>query len=298
MIRNILVPLDGSSLGDRAIPLAVRVARFHGAKLALVTVYPGPTVIPPPMLLVGDPRLAEEERASVERRLERVSHRVARATPLPIEHFLLEGNVIDALEAAVQRLKPDLVVMSTHGRGGVTRAWLGSVAEGLLRRVHVPVLLNRGKLETSVRGDTTLPFQRVMVGLDGTRESEAVVDEVLRLMGDSPFHLTLAHVVSPAPVMLAHLEDESAMDHIRGQYLEPIAARVRNSKRSVSVSTTTHNSAARALIDLATDEKSDLIALRTHARHGLPRVLLGSVADKVIRLSHVPVLVLTPSGTT
>ncbi len=296
MIRTILVPLDGSPLGDRAIPLAVRVARYHGARIALVTVYPGPTVLPPPMLMVGDPALAAEERAAMERRLERIRHRVARATPVPIEHFISEGTVVDELESAVLRMKPDLVVMSTHGRGGLTRAWLGSVAEGLLRRVHVPVLLNRGRLESSARSETTLPFTRVLIGLDGTPESESVIDEVFRLMGDAPFHLTLAHVVSPAPVMMASLVDEPAIDQVRTHYLEPLAARLRDAKRSVTVFATSHNSAARALVELAASDHSDLIALRTHGRHGIPRVVLGSVTDKVIRMARVPVLVLAKPG--
>lgn len=292
MIRRILVPLDGSSLGDRAIPLAARIARVHGASLDLVTVFHGPTVLPPPMIMVGDPALAVEERATVERRLERVSARIARATPLTIRHHILEGGVVDELAGAVESLKPDLVVMSTHGRGGLTRAWLGSVAEGLLRRVHVPVLLNRGKLETSVQGDVTLPFARVLVGLDGTPESEKVLDEVDALMGNAPYHVTLAHVISPSPVMLANLVDQPAIDQVKTGYLEPLAERLRTSTRSMSVVSTSHNSAARALIELARDEDVDLIALRTHARHGIPRVVLGSVADKVIRMSHVPVLVL------
>jgi nucleotide-binding universal stress UspA family protein len=291
MIRNVLVPLDGSPLSDRAIPLAVRVARFHGARLTLLSVYETRGLLPPPTMAIAEAAVDTGEHERVERRLERIARRIMRAAPVHVGHVVRQGVVIDEIVAAVDALGSDLIVMNTHGRGGIARAWLGSVTDGLLRRVHIPVLLQRGALTSGVQGDASLPFARVLVGLDGSAESEAALEDVIHLLGDSASELSLLHVIAPAPVMLANLQDQTAIDQIRAQYLEPLASRWRTTSRSVHVDAISHNSAARALLDHAQHVKADLIVVRTHGRRGVARTILGSVADKIIRVSRVPVLV-------
>ncbi|MBK8247468.1 MAG: universal stress protein [Gemmatimonadetes bacterium] len=293
MTRSILVPLDGSAISERAIPVAAALARHHHAHLHLVRVFLPLTaraVNAPPL----DPTFDEEQRARAARALQRMARRIHRATQLEVSPQVRVGHTIDEIEAAAREVSADLVVMTTHGRGGVSRAWLGSVTETLLRHLHVPVLVTRQRLDLSTMLARGVPFTKVLLPVDGTPESEEVIDDVSRLLHGVPLDLTLAHVVSPSPVMLANLEDASAVHAVEHEYLMPLAAKWRDERRAVHTVVLTANSAARALADLAHAGAFDLIAMRTHARHGIARFALGSVADKLLRLTTRPVYVRGP----
>ena len=291
MIRSILVPMDGSPFGDRALPLAFALAQFHSARVALATVH---TALPPSRTQgapVIDPAFDNDRRASAAQHLDRAVSLARDVGCRDPQRFLLDGEVLDRLEVFVRDYEIDLVVMSTHGRGGAARAWLGSVAEGLLRRVSVPVLLTRVKHRMPERGERLVPFSRVLVALDGSAVGEHIVDEVIRLMGSAPVHVTLAHVIQPAQTALSPLVPSAIDAEVREHFLEPIASRIRSEGGTASVHVVVHGHAARALVALARSEQSDLIALSTHGHRSLQRLLLGNVADKIIRSSPVPVLV-------
>ncbi|MBL8982188.1 MAG: universal stress protein [Gemmatimonadetes bacterium] len=293
MTRCILVPLDGSPLSERAIPVAAGLARHHRAALHLVRVFPPMTVRginAPPI----DPTFDAEQRQRGERTLQRMARRIHRATQLEVTPHVRVGNTIDEIEAAARAVNADLVVLTTHGRGGVSRAWLGSVTETLLRHIHTPVLVTRQRLDLSTMLARGVPFSKVLIPVDGSPESEEVIGDVSELLHSVPIDLTLAHVVSPSPVMLANLQDEGAVHAVEHEYLMPLAAKWRDERRSVHTVVLTANSAARALADLAHAGGFDLIAMRTHARQGMSRFALGSVADKVLRLTTRPVYVRGP----
>ncbi len=293
MPRCILVPLDGSPLSERAIPVAAAVARHHHAVLHLVRVFPPLTVKAvnaPPL----DPTFQLEQQATAGRALQRTARRVHRATQLDVQHHVRVGEIVDEIEATSREVGADLIVMTTHGRGGVSRAFLGSVTETLLRHLRIPVLVTRQRIDLTTILARGVPFTKVLIPVDGSPESEEIIEDVSRLLHDVPIEITLAHVVSPSPVMMANLEDEGAVHAIEHQYLMPLAAKWRDARRQVHTVVQTSNGAARALADLAHAGKFDLIAMRTHARRGMPRFALGSVADKVLRLTTRPVYVRGP----
>ncbi len=296
MIRSILVPLDGSLFASRAFPLALGLAKYHAASLALATVYhpllPSRTQGASPI----DPSYDNDQRASLLEHLDRLAFQASQVGCRDPQPFVLEGVVVDCLEAFIRDHHIDLVVMSTHGRGGFSRAWLGSVAEGLLRRVAVPLLLTRFKHKMPTRRQRLFPFTRALVALDGSPSSERAIDEVIRLCGDAPVHLTLAHVVAPTQTLLSPLLTSQFEEDVRRSYLEPLAARLLTEGRSVSVEVVVHGHTARALVGLAKRDGADLIAVSSSGVGGLPRFLMGSVVDKVIRSSLLPVLVHVPAG--
>jgi nucleotide-binding universal stress UspA family protein len=293
MTRCIVVPLDGSPLSERAIPVAAGLARHHNAALHLVRVFPPLTAraVSAPAI---DPTFEAEQRAQAGRSLQRMARRIHRATQLEVTPHVRVGGVVDEIEAAAREVHADLVVMTTHGRGGVSRAWLGSVTETLLRHLQIPVLVTRQRMDLTTMLARGVPFTKVLIPVDGTPESEEVIEDVSRLLHDVPLDITLAHVVSPSPVMMANLEDESAVHAVEHGYLMPLAAKWRDERRSVHTVVQTANSAARALADLAHAGNYELVAMRTHARHGMARFALGSVADKVLRLTTRPVYVRGP----
>ncbi len=223
-----------------------------------------------------------------------MARRIHRATQLEVTPHVRVGHVVDEIEMAARDVLADLVVLTSHGRGGVSRAWLGSVTETLLRHLRVPVLVTRQRLDLTTMLARGVPFTKILVPVDASPESEEVIDDVSKLLPGAPIELTLAHVVNPAPVAMANLDDGSAVHAVEHEYLMPLAARLRDGRRSVHTVVLTANSAARALADLAHAGTFDLIAMRTHARRGMARFALGSVADKVLRLTTRPVYVRGP----
>ena len=297
MYGVILVPVDGSPLGERSLSLAIPVAEQHGARLVLLHVHQPP----PPITAIGggvpvrDPGLDHHLRNERQKYLERLTARLRRETALAIEPVFREGPVIPTIESFIREAGVDLIVMSTHGRGGFRRLWLGSVADGLLRRAPVPLLLIRGGRGRSSPGSAAPPFSRILVPLDGSPLAERAVEEAQKLVGSSPAHLTLAHVVHPALMLVSQLGGprggEQAQAQARAWYLEPLAERLRSESLTVSTEVVVHTSVHRGLLDLAKHTDADLIAITSQGQGGVQRLLLGSVADKLIRSATSPMLV-------
>jgi nucleotide-binding universal stress UspA family protein len=186
--------------------------------------------------------------------------------------------------------------MTTHGHGGVNRLWLGSVADRILRRVPVPVLLLR-----LTGGTLHSEFRRIVVALDGSAEGERPLEPALALGSPTrDAHYTLVQVVEP-PVSLitrAAISPARVRPHWREQqensvrsYLERVATRLRSQGVGVATEVIAARGVGEEVLGLAQRIGADLIVVGTHAARGMERLLLGSVADKVIRGSTQPVLV-------
>ncbi|GGJ69360.1 universal stress protein [Deinococcus aquiradiocola] len=150
MFERILVTTDGSPLATLALPVAADLARRYGSAVTLLYVVPpayAPVALAEGMAYAYDDAL-EQERISAE--TERVVGNALRVLDLPdvtvVRAHDTGLSVQDCIAEHVARLDARLVVMSTHGRGGLAHLFLGSVAEGVLRHVHVPVLLVRDAL--------------------------------------------------------------------------------------------------------------------------------------------------------
>lgn len=301
MYRVIMVPLDGSPFGERAIPLALRIARHTGASLELAHVFTSTPWTPD---VPAADRLYTVAKEGMREELDRLITRVATKgrVPVPVTVSLLEGEIVSALEAHVEARGVDLVVMTTHGRGGVSRAWLGSVADALVRRLRIPVLLARPG--TVGRGGADAPpVRKVLVPLDGSPFAEGVLDRALALGTPFRTHYLLLRVVTPIPtVRLQHGGKHARLDYADVEeqerqaqdYLAGVAERIRRPGTPVNIRTIVHRQPARAILNVARDSKPDLIALSAHGRGALGRIMLGSVADKVVRGAAVPTLVYRP----
>ena len=304
MYRTILVPLDGSPFGERAIPLALRIARHTGAALELAHVHEHVTY--GGMAPAADRRLDADVKQGMRKELEALRDRLAAKVGLPVTASFLEGEVVPALQAHVESRGIDLVVMTTHGRGGVSRAWLGSVADGLVRRLHIPVVFARPR--TAGRGGVDAPpVRRVVVPLDGSPFAEEVLERALRLGTPNRTEYLLLRVVTPIPAVPlpypggdtpVHESELEWQEQEAERYLTAVAERVRRPGVPVNVRVVTHAQPARAILDVARELDADLIALSAHGHGTLGRLLLGSVADKVIRGAAVPTLVYRPPALT
>jgi nucleotide-binding universal stress UspA family protein len=297
MFRSILVPLDGSDFGETALPLAIGLARHSGARLHLLHVRPE---LPPlwSALPQRDTPLRESADRSARQYLGRVCDDVSNEINESVSFDLVDGPVPEAIADYAGRHGIDLIVMTTHGRGGLQRAWLGSVASDLIRRSTPPLLLIR----PSTRGRRARPRvpRSVLVPLDGSAESESVLPHALELAGVRDATVTLLHIIEPifllgdeglglTPVAL---EAGATADRIeRGRtYLAGVADRLAAEGHAVRTEVLNDVDPPGAILRYAGEHGSDVIAMSTHGRSGLARLAAGSVSDKVVRGGRLPVL--------
>jgi nucleotide-binding universal stress UspA family protein len=213
---------------------------------------------------------------------------------------VLDGAVTQVISEYAQTNHADLLVMTTHGRGPMSRAWLGSVADELIRHVSVPLLLLRPEDEKPATPGPS-EFKNILIALDGTIRSEAIVspsEELAKMFGAE---VTFIRVVPPGPVHGLELVGKPyASDSLEMWRQMRLAANEQLTKQagtltkhglSVRTLLIEHNHAAQAILEEAKKQKCDLIAMETHGRAGISRMVFGSVADKVIRGTTCAVLV-------
>lgn len=302
MYRSIMVPLDGSSFGEHALPLARSIARRTGARMQLTYVYvPGqPLVmdaIPP-----YDRGFEAQDRARDRAYLERLAERMDPHGSIDVTVTMLDGPIAEALLAHAVAEKVDLVVMATHGRGALSRFWLGSVADRLVRRATVPVLLVRPQEGAPDLAHEPVLHQ-VLVPLDGSALAEQVLAHATALGSSMDAEYTLLQAVEPLAgeygvELYAAEQGQEAFARLqeKGQtYLEGVAARFRAETLQVRTAVVI-GPPARAILEYAHHQPIELIVMATHGRSGIANLLVGGVADKVLRGATVPVLLYRPHG--
>jgi nucleotide-binding universal stress UspA family protein len=310
MYRTILVPLDGSPFGEHALPLALTIARRSGATLQVAHVHVPVAGIEGEGLLLSEPSLDFRAREREQSYLDEVVKRLQNIAPVPVVPLLLEGVAADALVQAPQKTGADLIVMTTHGRGPLSRFWLGSIADELVRRSSVPLLLVRPCEEPLDLGREKV-LRNIVIPLDGSPLAEQILEPAIALGTPMNVQYTLLRVVKP--VTIAHPDLAGSPINYYGQelvhkleslqeqvwseaktYLEGVAGRLRACSLSVRTHVISNEQAAAGILEEAGAHQTDLIALETHGRGGLARLFLGSVADKVLRGGSLPMLVHRP----
>jgi nucleotide-binding universal stress UspA family protein len=298
MYRSLLLPLDGSSFANEALPLAGLLARTLGARLTLVHV-----IRPAPDFDFKTPEADLEWRNQVRTAASAALGDLSvdlRREGVEALAEIREGRVVDTLLAAAGEAQADLAVLSSHGAGGFRRWWLGSVADGLLRSGAFPVLLVRPWDDTRERPSEGPRFQTILVPLDGTEASEialAHAQEFQRVFGAK---IILVQVVPTAldvgtlygiPSVPLDTDAPRRQGEAARDYLDGVSARLEaGDSGPVEVRVVEASGAAEGILNASRDFHADLIVIATEARGGLKRTLLGSVADKVIRGAAPPVL--------
>lgn len=301
MPNSVLVPVDGSNFAEHALPYALGIARRTGATLHVALVHVPAEILSPHYPLVDalesrDAELREHDASYIEALVERL-----RPSGVDVKPALLRGRVGSALADYVDAAAIGLVVMTTHGRGGLQRAWLGSTADSLIRHCMIPILLVRPAEDTREIGpDSDHEFHRVLAAIDGSDTAETALRDAFQIGVTDAASLVLVHALQPPvaaaspylphTIQLTHDEMEAREAHMR-DYLERVAASDWLGGRNTEIRVPVDYHPAPAILELAEEESADLIVLGTHGRGGLRRLVLGSVADKVIRGTHRPVLV-------
>ncbi|HEX6306642.1 MAG TPA: universal stress protein [Longimicrobiales bacterium] len=295
----IVVPLDGSDLAETALPVAATIAAGMDAVIHLVHIR---RMTP---AAADETGMADDARAYIEAARDRLAATGARiATALiPAEppELLRATPSPRAIAAHVLDYAADhsaaLVAMTTHGRGGFSRLWFGSVADALLRTSTLPMLL----VPTTAGRDAPVRIERVLLALAHDETADGIVRAARRITAALEPRIALLRIVPPGYAFVG--------DHIPGAVVIPGFDPDRE-RAAAERQLADHASAlgaddaasvvrfdpapARAILAFAEEFRADLIVIGTHGRRGLDRLLLGSVADKVVRGAECSVLVVPP----
>ena len=302
LFRSILVPLDGSPFAEQALPWASETARRAGAMMQLALVHhPAPALataleMPEIGAQLDDEARAREQTAQVDR--------VRASWNVPVTSVLLNGGVAEALHHQAEASGADLLVLTTHGRGPVSRFWLGSIADQLMRRLHLPLLFVR-PLESSVAIPLAPQVRRIMVTLDGSPFAEQALAAAQAMAGAFGAEIVLLLVIEP-PVPIADpaglmvipttVDAEKRIRESAAAYLATVTSRLAAEGGAVTSAAVEGATVAGAVLAQVDAQRIDLLVIASHGAGGFERLVMGSVADKVVRGAHIPVLVVRPEG--
>ena len=308
MYRRISVPVDGTSHSMQALSLAVGIARQAACPVELVRVaYPTTYGNELYAVTLGDAQI-DELRRDAQESLERAAADVE-AHGVPVRTAVLDGPIPHALAEHFQSSGADLVVMTTHDRGRLERLLIGSVAESVVRHVHVPVLLVHAHDDAPTLTEAP-PIRRILVALDGSAFGDEVIPHAANLARLMRADITLLTVIQPllAAVALAtetgtsrsiaqpSPEDIERADssELVSQELEETADSLRRSGATVHAHVISDGNPSRAIVEYARHHDMDLIAMTTHGRGALGRLVAGSVSTTVLHGTHTPTLLYRP----
>jgi len=280
--ESVLVPLDGSAFAEQSLSIAQTLCRTYDARLTLASIHPAKRGLLPGTGGEGGPALGGEP--DVEEYLSQVAAQMRRGG-LKAEYAISFGPIAEEVNVLARDSRVDLVIMSTHGRSGIGRWLIGSVANKLIQLTQIPILLIR-------RGDDwrsrETEFRRLLVTLDGSSTAEGVLPYVRAVAARFESEVLLLAVpeeLAPTSRRASHLL----------RYLSEIAASLREEGLTVEVMVS-GNEPARTIVEMSEAKTADLIMMATHGRGGLDRLLLGSVADRVVRHTNRPVFLVPIRG--
>jgi len=298
-IKHILCPVDLSECSRHAFDRAAAVARTYGADLTVLHVLPVPSAVPALPYGPEGPGPFGFEAVDRGRALTELSRF------LPADHSIgvpLHLRVAEAPsvhgEVLLQtsRLAADLVVLGTHGRTGLDRLFLGSVAEKTLRMSRVPVLVVPPHASDAVPSGAD-PFRRIVCAVDFSQDSARALGYAMSLARYGTGRLTVVHAVEAVPIgydpmggvtfdVIGYQEalERSARAELQRFFPDSIALGCETE------SVVTRGKAYREILGIAAERRADLIVLGVHGRNAVDRLVFGSTTHHVLRRATCPVL--------
>lgn len=282
MYERILIPLDGSEQAEMALPYAIAMAEAFGSEIDVVA--------------VGGEEERKFERL-IRTYLERVTAGLAEEA-VRAKAVFLYGNPAEETVDYARKNSVGLIIMATHGRSGVARWVMGSVAGKIVRSSRTPVLLINAKLYRE-RKASEAKFSRILIPLDGSSLGAAALPYAEELARKMKAEIKLLHIPLPSYRLTGAGEldfsfPEQLIEDMRkaaSDYLSQMSAEVKG--KGIAVSAEIIEGVADEMIpDYAKEKGVDLVAMSTHGRGGLSRLVFGSVMDKVLHSLEIPILVI------
>ncbi|HWP23868.1 MAG TPA: universal stress protein [Candidatus Binatia bacterium] len=304
MFNQVLVPLDGSVVAEQALPFASALARGLHLPVQLLSVVDLSETIAAAEPTRGVAETIEEATRKREAYLKEIARNLE---DLPTSWVVERGSAVEGIIENAAKTPGALIAMATHGRSGVKRWLLGSVAEKVLRGSSNPLLLVRA---AENRRGGELPLRCLIVPLDGSELAETILPIATHVASSLGIELVLARACEIPATAYYRSEDFQGAEAFIPSYEEMLAAATEEARsylenkleelrrqgitraRSVML----HGSAAEEIIELGRSTEGSLIAICTHGRSGVMRWILGSVASKVLQGATHPLLVVRPTA--
>lgn len=301
VIKHILCPVDFSETSARALHYAMVMAQRVTAQVTLLHAYTLPNFVMPEGAMLPDARdltrLSVEAQAKLDETAAKYTHTLVRLTP-----ELTVGEPSIEIPRCAKENEVDLIVMATHGRTGLEHALLGSVAERVVRTSEIPVLTIREPRPGDRHAQTlTVAIETIVCPVDFSEPSAKALTYAAALARQLGASLHLIHVHSTVDYAMAAEAYTVRPDLLRElkqgveRRIEELRASVATEGLKVTASTIT-GVPYKAIHEEAHAKHADLIVMGTHGRTGFERMLLGSVTERVVRTSTVPVLTIHPES--
>lgn len=300
MYKKMLVALDGSQLAEGILPYARSFAKALKIPVELLHVIDPETLMPSLVAKHGRYyNVLTAERADQDNYLKGVA--ASLPEPTTVDCSVEIGRPAEVIVDRAAAHAGTLIAMATHGRSGVERWLLGSVADKVLHAAANHLLLVRTTEQT--KGSEAALLERVIVPLDGSETAETVIPYAVELATMMNLEIVLLRACAlPTTVYTAegYAPDLGELwEQIRKEsqeYLDKIGGKLRGEGLDRVSTVLLEGNAAEKIIDLAHKTPKSLIAMCTHGRTGVGRWVLGSVTDRVVRHSDDPVLVIRASS--
>jgi nucleotide-binding universal stress UspA family protein len=294
MYQRVLVPLDGSPLAEEIVPLAARLSRGFNIPVHLLTVIPHDAVA---AVSAAGPEVRQQASQNAHDYLRAVAERVRRSvSPGHVQMSVTMAPVAEAIVQEAERVPATLIALSSHGRSGLTRMLVGSVAHKVLHATTAPVFLYTPREDGPVRQPEALTT--LIVPLDGSALAEQALPHAAALASALQLSVVLVRVTSTLADLAAdgfHEVTQVLIDELEQEavdYLDQQVSTLRQQGLTAVDRRHLTGSAARQILDVARATPHSGIAMCTHGRSGVQRWALGSVADQVVSHVAVPVLII------
>lgn len=294
MFGQILVPLDGSSLAECVLPHVVSLAKVFDAHVILVQVIECPEATSNEPV---DPLLWELCKAEAEAYLDDVRARLEKVGVGSISTELLEGRPASRLVEFIRDADVDLIVLSSHGKAGLSRWNVNSVVRKIIQRAHLSIMIVRAYRAVESETLREARYQRLLVPLDGSQRAECALTTAVTLARFHDAQLLVGHVVNrpemPRQVPLTD-EDQALIERfvkrskeVSEEYLDQLRARL---SLDFEAKLTVNDDVAAALHAMVQEENVDLVVLSAHGYSGETKWPFGSVTGSLIEYGATPLL--------
>lgn len=299
MYEKILVPLDGSELAEVALPYAEELAGRLGSRITLL--YVGESAEDRyHMHFFYMQRMAENAKKGAERKMKKIAQK-----EIKVNSEILVGHPAEQILKYANKEKISLIIMSTHGRTGIERWAIGSVAYKVVKAASQPVLLIRAKSARSDMREKDI-LDRVLVPVDGSKKSEAVIPYIEELASKLKIEVTFLQAMTPdygitSEEQLRRLQNlrASATDYIQNMaaHFNHKGITARAVFRELVLDSTV---VAGEIIKLGNEIHADIVAMSVQGRSELEEnpgesvTSLGSVAEKMVHSGNIPLLLVRP----
>lgn len=294
MFENLLAPLDGSPLAECVLPHLVSMATAYGSQVTILQVLECPN-------LTGnshvDPLQWEICKSEAEAYLESVKTRLVENGVENISIVLLEGHPAPQIVEYIQSNSVDLIILSSHGKAGLSRWNVSSMTRKITQRAHQSVLIVRAYLATELESPQEIYYRRLMVPLDGSKRAECALPAALMLARHHEAKVLVTQVVKrpEVPRQVPLDEEEHRLveriteknKEVGRKYLEQLQARLPD---TIEPYLRVSDDIAAALHVVAEEAAVDLVVLCAHGYSGKRKWPFGSITNSFIEYGSVPLL--------